>query len=76
LCLDPRPIIISGGPGVGKTCLIRRVCAKYGEDYAAAPTLTTRLPGPGERRMGVTQILISRDEFEDFIATEAFVEWT
>lgn len=76
MCLDLRPIIISGGPGVGKTRLIRMVCRKHGEDYAAAPTLTTRLPRRGERRVGVTQVLVSRKVFEFLIVLGAFVEWT
>ena len=61
---------------MGKTHLIRKFCAKHAEDYAAAPTLTTRLPKPGERCVGVTQVLVCRKVFERLIALGAFVEWT
>ncbi len=65
--------VISGASGVGKSTVLSKVMADR-RDLSFSVSATTRQPRPGEQE-GVHYYFISREQFEDMIAQEAFLEY-
>ncbi len=66
-------IVLTGPSGVGKGTLLRSLRQRHPELYLSI-SATTRTPRPGEID-GVDYYFLSRSEFEEKIAQDAFVEW-
>ena len=69
--------ILSAPSATGKTTLIRHLLAHHGElasDLAFSVSHTTRPPRSGEVH-GRDYYFISRREFDEMIAADAFLEW-
>ncbi|EXJ85299.1 guanylate kinase [Capronia epimyces CBS 606.96] len=69
----PRPIVLSGPSGTGKSTLIKRLFAKYPDLFGFSVSHTTRQPRPGEQD-GVHYHFTTPEEFEKMVAEDAFVE--
>ena len=65
--------VISGASGVGKSTVLSQVMAARG-DLSFSVSATTRAPRPGEQD-GVHYYFVSREQFEDMIREDAFVEY-
>lgn len=66
-------IVLTGPSGVGKGTLLRSLRQRHPELYLSI-SATTRDPRPGEVD-GVDYYFLSRPEFQEKIAQDAFVEW-
>ncbi|KAI0393603.1 guanylate kinase [Xylariaceae sp. FL0594] len=69
----PRPVVISGPSGVGKSTLCQRLLAAHPGSLATTVSHTTRQPRPGEVE-GESYYFVSRDEFQSLLARDAFIE--
>ena len=67
--------VISGPSGVGKTVLCKKLVEKYPDKLVYSISLTSRPPREGEKN-GEEYLFISREEFEQLIKEEAFLEWS
>lgn len=65
--------VISGASGVGKSTVLSRVMAQR-TDLKFSVSATTRKPRPGEQD-GVSYYFVSKEEFLDMIAEDAFLEY-
>ena len=65
--------VISGASGVGKSTVLSRVMEER-DDLSFSVSATTRPPRPGEQD-GVHYYFVSREQFEDMIRRDAFVEY-
>ena len=65
--------VISGASGVGKSTVLGKVMAAR-EDLSFSVSATTRQPRPGEQE-GVHYYFITKEQFEDMIAQDAFLEY-
>lgn len=65
--------IISGPSGAGKGTLVARLLHSI-DDAWVSVSATTRAPRDGEQE-GVHYFFLSKDEFEDIIAHDGFLEW-
>jgi len=65
--------VISGASGVGKSTVLSRVMAQR-PDLRFSVSATTRKPRPGEQD-GVSYYFVSKEEFQDMIAKDAFLEY-
>ena len=66
-------IVVSGASGTGKGTVLKALLdAKPELKYSVSAT--TREPRPGEKN-GVNYHFLSREEFEDEIAADGFLEW-
>lgn len=65
--------VISGASGVGKTSVLKQVLAVR-KDLKFSVSATSRPPRPGEQD-GVNYYFVSREDFQDMIARDAFVEY-
>lgn len=65
--------VISGASGVGKTTVLSRVMAER-KDLIFSVSATTRAPRPKESD-GVHYYFITKAQFEDMIARDAFLEY-
>lgn len=65
--------VFSGASGVGKSTVLKQVMAAR-PDLRFSVSATTRTPRPGEVE-GESYYFISREQFEDMIARDAFVEY-
>ncbi|KAH0844648.1 guanylate kinase [Fonsecaea monophora] len=70
---EPRPIVISGPSGTGKSTLLKRLFAKHPDLFGFSVSHTTRKPRPGEED-GVHYHFITPEKFESMIADNAFEE--
>ncbi|OGH98112.1 MAG: guanylate kinase [Candidatus Melainabacteria bacterium GWF2_32_7] len=68
-----RVFIISGPSGVGKGTLLSLLIGKHPE-IVLSVSVTTRKPRTGEVH-GVNYIFISKEEFEEMIEKDEFLEW-
>ena len=68
-----RLVVISGPSGVGKSTVISRLMAKR-DDFVFSISATTRKPRTGEKD-GVHYYFISREQFQDMIKEDAFLEY-
>ena len=66
-------IVMSGCSGVGKSTVLSQVMAAR-DDLSFSVSATTREPRPGEQD-GVHYYFVSREQFEDMIRKDAFVEF-
>lgn len=65
--------IISGPSGVGKSTLVREVMKELdGLEFSVSHTTRSRRPGEVE---GKDYYFVSRDEFENMIKEDRFIEW-
>ncbi len=65
--------VISGASGVGKSTVLSKVMAAR-KDLSFSVSATTRQPRPGETD-GVHYYFITREQFEDMIQRDAFLEY-
>ncbi len=66
-------VVISGFSGAGKGSLIRMLRSKY-DNYRLSVSATTRKPRT-EDVHGVTYFFVTREEFEEKIAADGFLEY-
>lgn len=66
-------IFLSGPSGVGKSTIIRAILSRHA-DIRLSISYTTRSPRPGEQD-GREYFFISRQDFEDRVASQCFLEW-
>ena len=65
--------VISGPSGVGKTSLCHGIMAAV-PNVKASISCTTRAPRPGEQD-GREYFFVSPEQFDNYVATGAFLEW-
>lgn len=65
--------ILFGRSCTGKTTIVRKLQAKYGEEIHEAVSLTTREPRPGEIP-GIDYTFVSVDEFKSMMDNNELVE--
>ena len=65
--------VFSGASGVGKSTVLKKVMAAR-DDLRFSVSATTRPPRPGEEH-GVAYYFITKEQFEDMIAREQFLEY-
>ena len=65
--------VFSGASGVGKSTVLKKVMSQR-EDLVFSVSATTRPPRPGEED-GVAYHFITKEQFEDMIAKDAFLEY-
>lgn len=70
----PRPIVISGPSGTGKSTLLKKLLAEFPDKFGFSVSNTTRGPRPGEQD-GVDYHFTSVDDFKKMIEEQKFVEW-
>ena len=68
------PIVLSGPSGVGKTTIRRQILSRY-QDIGHSVSATTRGKRSGEVH-GKDYFFLSRDEFQDGIDNDRFMEWS
>ena len=68
-----RLTVITGPSGVGKGTLVNQLLQRHPEIWLSI-SATTRLPRTGEAD-GVQYLFLSRDDFEQRVATGGFLEW-
>ena len=68
-----RLFVVSGASGVGKSTVLAKVMAER-QDLSCSVSATTRSPRPGEED-GVHYYFVSKEQFEDMIARDAFLEY-
>lgn len=69
----PRPIVLSGPSGTGKSTLIQRLRSAHPNTFGFSVSHTTRQPRPGERD-GVEYNFVSREDFEKLRDEGGFIE--
>ncbi|KAI9753250.1 MAG: guanylate kinase [Chaenotheca gracillima] len=69
----PRPVVISGPSGTGKSTLLKRLFAKYPDTFGFSVSHTTRAPRPGESH-GVEYYFTTKDDFLALIDENGFIE--
>lgn len=70
----PRPIIISGPSGTGKSTLLKKLLAEYPDKFGFSVSNTTRNPREGEKD-GEDYHFITVDTFKQMIDQNQFIEW-
>lgn len=65
--------MISAASGAGKTTVVNRLLAQD-QQFSRVITHTTRKKRPGEKD-GIDYHFVNKDEFEQMMAQDAFVEW-
>ncbi len=71
--MNKKLYVISGSSGVGKGTVLKGFLEKHPE-YMLSISCTTRKPRPGEVD-GVNYFFISKEEFENCIEQDKFLEW-
>ncbi|MBR2500376.1 MAG: guanylate kinase [Clostridia bacterium] len=66
-------LVVSGPSGAGKGTVCSEILRKHPEFFLSV-SATTRLPRPGEID-GVNYYFITKEEFQDRIANDGFIEW-
>ncbi|KAJ3272861.1 hypothetical protein HDV01_005184 [Terramyces sp. JEL0728] len=67
-------MVVSGPSGSGKSTLLNRLFAKYPDKFGFSVSHCTRQPRPGETP-GVSYNYITRQEFEEMIQNQKFIEF-
>lgn len=70
----PRPIVISGPSGTGKSTLLKRLLAEFPNKFGFSVSNTTRQPRAGEKD-GVDYHFLTVDAFKKEIDEKKFIEW-
>lgn len=70
----PRPVVISGPSGTGKSTLLKKLFAEFPDKFGFSISNTTRQPRAGEQD-GVDYHFSTVDEFKKLIEEEKFIEW-
>ncbi|RKP30008.1 guanylate kinase [Metschnikowia bicuspidata] len=70
----PRPVVISGPSGTGKSTLLKKLFAEFPEKFGFSVSNTTRSLRIGEQD-GVDYHFTSVEDFQKMIAEEKFIEW-
>lgn len=70
----PRPVVISGPSGTGKSTLLKKLLAEFPDKFGFSVSNTTRQPRAGEKD-GVDYHFTSVDEFKQLIEDKKFIEW-
>lgn len=70
----PRPVVISGPSGTGKSTLLKKLLAEYPDKFGFSVSNTTRTPRAGEKD-GVDYHFTSVDDFKKMIDEKKFIEW-
>lgn len=70
----PRPVVISGPSGTGKSTLLKKLFAEFPEKFGFSVSNTTRSPRIGEQD-GIDYHFTSVEDFQKMIAEEKFIEW-
>lgn len=70
----PRPVVISGPSGTGKSTLLKKLLAEYPDKFGFSVSNTTRTPRDGEKN-GVDYHFTTVDDFKKMIDEEKFIEW-
>ncbi|GAB7344931.1 hypothetical protein MBLNU457_3365t2 [Dothideomycetes sp. NU457] len=68
-----RPIVVSGPSGSGKSTLLNRLLKKYPDSFGFSISHTTRAPR-GAEKDGIEYHFVTKDEFQDMIKNEKFIE--
>ncbi len=66
-------IVLSAPSGAGKTTIAREILARHPVDVMFSVSATTRAQRPQERD-GVDYYFVTREKFEELIATDALIE--
>lgn len=66
-------IVLSAPSGAGKTTIAREILARHPAEVIFSVSATTRAMRPGERD-GIDYYFLSREKFEDLIASHALIE--
>lgn len=69
----PRPIVLCGPSGTGKSTLLKKLFAEYPDQFGFSVSHTTRKPRPGETD-GKEYHFVSRDGMLSEIAKDKFIE--
>lgn len=69
-----RPLILVGPSGAGKTTIASRLVRGYPERFRFSVSATSRVPR-GRERSGREYAFVSREEFEEMIASGELAEW-
>lgn len=70
----PRPILLSGPSGTGKSTLLKKLLADFPNKFGFSVSNTTRKPREGEVH-GEHYNFVSVDEFKKLIDEQKFIEW-
>ncbi|AET39186.1 guanylate kinase Ecym_4107 [Eremothecium cymbalariae DBVPG len=70
----PRPIVVSGPSGTGKSTLLKKLFAEFPDTFGFSVSSTTRKPRVGEVE-GKDYHFVSVDEFKSMIKQNEFIEW-
>lgn len=70
----PRPLVINGPSGAGKTTMIRRIMELYPGEFSFTTSHTTRIPRRGEV-YGSDYFFVMEEEMLDMIKKELLVEY-
>lgn len=70
----PRPVVISGPSGTGKSTLLKKLFAEYPDKFGFSISNTTRSPRAGEKH-GVDYHFTTVEDFKKLIDEERFIEW-
>lgn len=69
----PRPLVICGPSGSGKSSLLKRLMEEYPDTFGFSVSHTTRKPRPGEEH-GVHYFYVSREDLEKRMQAGEFIE--
>lgn len=70
----PRPIVLSGPSGTGKSTLLKKLFAEFPTKFGFSVSSTTRSPRPGEVD-GKDYNFVAVEEFKKMISEDKFIEW-
>ncbi|CCE89769.1 guanylate kinase TDEL_0A04370 [Torulaspora delbrueckii] len=70
----PRPIVLSGPSGTGKSTLLKKLFAEFPNKFGFSVSSTTRSPRAGEVD-GKDYNFVPVEEFKRMISADEFVEW-
>ncbi|MCL4136149.1 UNVERIFIED_CONTAM: hypothetical protein GTU68_013990 [Idotea baltica] len=71
--MSPKPIVLCGPSGVGKSTLLKKLLGDYEKCFGFSVSHTTRKPRPGEEE-GVHYHFVSQDKMKEAIEKGEFIE--